>query len=556
MKYTSIIDNTNRPFAIDFGKKNVTANAGLPFLMDRMRRAGFDTSLAEIISRYAPRPRPFYVYDTTEILNQMLGAYFLGRPDFIEVEDLSRDELFRRCMLNRSVASAATLSRFCDRIEQVCRDQQTATLLERDIKFEDLEKTNAARVTNPLFDELLDATLDQAIRLLKKQGHNGWIHVDVDSTPIELFGLQDEGSFDAHYGVHSYLPIFVSINGIPAFVQNAPGAASGAKLMLLHVRHVVTKLKSAFPNAKIVIRGDTGYNNDDLIEAIKAEGCRFLFGCNVSAKKMRLALADEVTTFFAADLYGTLKVPPEVFNRLVPLGGLFEDRLHGPGKRTKTTAYTQDGKFRTCGFLRDFKLKSWSSSRTIAYRLQYSPGFQDIDLRFIQTNLSFQEIEELAGKRGVLKHRALPTQTFEPTSESAKAAIGLYEAVFSDRGQAERLNSEWKSYCLAERCSLKGFFSNSFRLVLALTVMQVFEELRIEMRRREEPRRPETKRGSRKPNRTRAHWAPMRRCGPTIRSIRRNLICVPCEVSVTKTRVTIRSNVSQAWQKRFDILLS
>ena len=131
MKYTSIIDNTNRPLAIDFSKKNVTASAGLPFLMDRMRRAGFDTGLAEIISRYAPRPRPLYTYGTTVQhnlhakvlhLSQQLGAYFLGRPDFIEAENLGKDAIFVRCMRSRSVASASTLSRFCDRVEQVCRD--------------------------------------------------------------------------------------------------------------------------------------------------------------------------------------------------------------------------------------------------------------------------------------------------------------------------------------------------------------------------------------------------------------------------------------------------
>ena len=139
-------------------------------------------------------------------------------------------------------------------------------------------------MTNPRFDELLEATLDQTIRLLRKQGRNEWIIVDVDSTPIELFCLQDEGSFDGHYGVQSYLPIFVSINGIPTFVQNAPGAANGAKLMLVHVRHVIAKLKSSFPNAKIVFRGDTGYINDALIEAIKDEECRFLFGCNTRSR--------------------------------------------------------------------------------------------------------------------------------------------------------------------------------------------------------------------------------------------------------------------------------
>lgn len=77
-----------------------------------------------------------------------------------------------------------------------------------------------------------------------------------------------------------------------------------------------------------------------------------------SLKKLRPALAGEITTFLTANQYGTVKVPLEVFNKLVPMGGLSEEQVQVPGKRTQTTVSTQDGKFRTCGFLRDYKAKS------------------------------------------------------------------------------------------------------------------------------------------------------------------------------------------------------
>lgn len=555
-KYTSTVDNTNRPFAYDHNEKNVTSFGGLPGIMRNMRDGGFSDGIASVLESFVPRPHPLFRYNSKEVIEQLMTAIFVGCPDFSEIKMLAKDELFKRVMPNQSIASASTLSRFFDRVEKVCQFLQNQALIDADRTFDSLGKTDPIRVTNKLFEALNKQTLSQAIRLLHKQGGNETIIVDVDSTPVELSGSQREGFFDAHYGVTSYLPILVLFNGIPAFVQNAPGAANGAKLLLIHVKSILQTLKEAFPQATIVVRGDTGYNNDALIEAIKAEGCKFLFGCNVAANRMKTELINEILTFAAADTYGTVFVPADVISKLLPIGGLWGTEICEPGARCKATSTTTDGKFRACGYLRDYKAKSWTSARILAYRLQYSPTFKDIDIRFIQTNLTPAEALRLGGGRGVSKNRALPSETFEPTEEFATAAIELYEALFSDRGQAERVNTEWKTHCCAARCSLQGFFANSLRMVIALTSLQVFEEYRIKLRRKEQPHKSNTIRRSNKPNRTRAHCAAMRRSGPSVETIRRRIICVPATVRVLATRVHVSTQpLSEIWENRFNVLL-
>lgn len=93
-------------------------------------------------------------------------------------------------------------------------------------------------------------------------------------------------------------------------------------------------------------------------------------------------------------------------------------------------------------------------------------------------------------------------------------------------------------------------------MTITLVVMQIMEELRHALLRREQPHKPLKKRRSRKRNTTRAHCAEKRRYGPTIRFIRQFLICVPAKVHELQTRIVFGlPPMPEAWQRRFEILM-
>ena len=54
---------------------------------------------------------------------------------------------------------------------------------------------------------------------------------------------------------------------------------------------------------------------------------------------LRLAVADGIPSFLTTVPYGTLKVPLEVFSKLIPKVELFEGLVHDPSKQTKMWAY-------------------------------------------------------------------------------------------------------------------------------------------------------------------------------------------------------------------------
>lgn len=554
MQYSNHTDNLNRAIAFEVNQKDVTRFGGLAPLMNRARRSGVPAALARVIDKYTPRNHFNFVYDTEDLINQVLASLAAGMPDFNDVEYLSLDKSFVSALRIPKVASAPTLSRFFSRFEARCKHDQMAALARDKAVLPRLKKTDPRRITTPAIMDLIDFTENEAIRILRKRGDKERFIIDVDSTPVELFGSQHEACYDGHYRCISYLPIFVAINGVPAFVQNAPGAANGAALCLIHIRRLIQKLKESFPGAWILVRGDTGYNNTDLLRIIEDEEVSYILGYNVRPKDLKTKLFKHIAREYASDPNSKICMAKEILAE-IPLSGLFGE-AKPPKRRRKLTSTTAGNKFRCCGFFHNYRAQTWKSPRTVVYRLQFSDQFKEVDARFIQTNLSIEEARAFAKGRGLKKYRALPGESFEQDKVNAEISIEIYEEIFCSRGEDERLNCEWKSSCCASRCSLNGFFANSLRMTITLVIMQIMEELRHALLRREQPYKPLKKRRSQKRNTTRAHCAEKRRFGPTIRLIRQFLICVPAKVRELQSRIVFSlSPMPEAWQRRFEILM-
>ena len=367
MQYSNHTDNLNRAIAFEVNQKDVTRFGGLAPLMNRARRSGVPAALARVIDKYTPRDHFNFVYDTEDLINQVLASLAAGMPDFNDVEHLSMDKSFVSALRISNAASAPTLSRFFARFEEKCKHDRMMALAEVKGVHSRLTKTDPLRITTPAIMDLIDFTENEAIRILKKRGDKEYFIIDVDSTPVELFGNQNEACYDGHYRCISYLPIFVAINGVPAFVQNAPGAANGAALCLIHIRRLIQKLRESFPGARILVRGDTGYNNAELIRIIVEEGVSYILGYNVRPKDLRTKLFRHIAEEYSSDPNSRICMAKEILKE-IPLTGLF-DEVKPPKRRRKLTSTTAGNKFRCCSFFHNYQAKTWKTPRTVVCRL-------------------------------------------------------------------------------------------------------------------------------------------------------------------------------------------
>ena len=539
MHFTSRTTSNNTPLSFDFAGKNVTRFGGLPVALDFLRKHNFFDSFVAVFDELAPRPKPHFQYDNSDLVTQITTSNIAGFSDFHDVDHLKEDPLFKHSVNSAGPASAPTLQRFFDKVQKTCEKQRREKLEGAGLKLEDLpslSKTDPLLIAPEFMVRLNKALLGKSIEILEHRGDTENIIIDIDSTPVELHGNQQHRAYDAHYGINGYLPILITVNNHPAWVQIAPGAANGAALALLHIRTILQTVKTKFPDALVVVRADTGYNNNALIQAIVDENAKFIIGNNACGGKYQTEAVLKEFSETLATHPNIDSIPKQVLQALCPERFELTPAPIGLGDEERV-------KFRSSGLLKNYQPKSWTFARTIAYRLQYNSDFKkngsELNFRFIQTNLNDDEIQRLSNGRGVEKQRSVPEASLETDPVAAHKSIELYEGIFCDRGNDERMNSEWKSSCYASLCSCSGFFANALRMFFSAVSMQAMQLIGCVSMREEDRPTPKKKRRSAKPNVTRAHKARKIFFGPTIRSIREFLIRVPATVTSRKRRIHI-----------------
>lgn len=329
-------------------------------------------------------------YTAAALLDVRLMALLAGKEDLNDMEALVADPGFIMAYGHRKLPSTATLSRFEGAVDE--------GLLEEGNRF------------------LLDMYFHYSPR--KK-----YIFIDIDNTPVPLYGHQENVKYNGHYGCNCYLPLLAFIDGFPIAVFN--GNVDGRKVMVEKLRPIVERIREHNPESIIVLRADSGFNGKELIDLCDELGCYYLIGL---APNNRLkAMLKEWEPEFV-----------DVFRRPPQVGGCL---------------------LRKYGELDDYQAASWSKPRRVIVRDYFDEDRSEWDCRFIQTNIPRQS----DGRCGKLWRCS---------------AYQLYTQLYCQRGTAEKYNQEFKVQAFGDRASSTRFLTNSYRMLLGALCQLCYRVLR------------------------------------------------------------------------------
>jgi hypothetical protein len=104
------------------------------------------------------------------------------------------------------------------------------------------------------------------------------IVLDVDTTDLPLHGQQEGRFFHAYYAHYCYLPlyIFCGAHVLCARLRESPHDASCGSLV--EIRRIVAQIRAAWPEVKIILRGDSGFCRNELMSWGEDHGVDFVFG--------------------------------------------------------------------------------------------------------------------------------------------------------------------------------------------------------------------------------------------------------------------------------------
>ena len=314
-------DISGKIIQADFDGGEVSSDAGLLFLREVERRRGIIRRIADALP---DRRHPSYVtHQLVELLKQRVFQIISGYEDANDCDDLRRDPIVKMA---------------CDRLplsEDDLGSQPTMCRLENAPSRTDLYRLGEA---------LVDIFIDSYKRA--PQG----IILDLDDTGDETHGHQQLRLFNAFHDMYCYMPmhIYEGKSGKLVAAILRPGKRPSGKEIVSILKRIVRKIRDAWPEAGIIIRGDSHYASPEVYDFCEDKELKFVFGLTPQNPmwKETEELRDE-----AKKLHTLHKEPVKLF-----------------------------GEF-------DYQAKSWRKPLRVIYKAEHN--HRGPNTRFIVTNLDY-----------------------------------------------------------------------------------------------------------------------------------------------------------------------
>jgi hypothetical protein len=230
-------------------------------------------------------------HSVQEMISQRVYGLALGYEDINDHEQLRSDPLFSvlagREELEKPLAGKSTLNR---------------------LELGDGREDRYKKITfwKQGIDELLVEVFIESQERSPEQ-----IVLDVDTTDLPLHGQQEGRFFHGYYDSYCYLPLFIFCGEhvlCARLRQSNHDAYAGS---LVEIQRIVKQIRAAWPEVKIVLRGDCGFCRNELMSWCEGNGVEYVLGL---ARNQRLRRIIGGEMWEAAEQWKTTGQPARVFS--------------------------------------------------------------------------------------------------------------------------------------------------------------------------------------------------------------------------------------------------
>ncbi len=323
----------------NFNGGDISSDGGLMLLRQVDRRIGLTRAAAAVLDDARAQER--ITHTLRDMLAQRVYALCAGYEDLNDQDRLRKDSLLQMAVgQTDDLASSPTL----------CRLENRAT------------RAQAIALNRVLIEQFIASYRESPSELI----------LDVDASDVPLHGDQELSQFHGYYDHYCYLPLYVFCGQAMLACVLRPSRIDGARHAAAVIKLLVTRLRQAWPNTDIIVRGDSGFCRQRLIRWCERQQVGYVIGV---ARNKRL-----------------------------------HQRVMVEERRLRTAFETTQVKQRHIGEFR-YAAESWNIARRIITRLEY--GMLGANPRFVVTNLTHDAVylyEQLYCQRGEALNRIKETQ--------------------------------------------------------------------------------------------------------------------------------------------------
>jgi hypothetical protein len=258
-----------RRIEANFAGGSVSSDGGLMLLRQADRRLGLTKALDAALPD--PRNPVLIVHRQIDLLRQRIYGLAAGYEDLNDHDTLRNDLLWQTAVERDSeLASSPTLCRLENRADRQSAWQFHKVLVEQFI---------ASHKSAP--SELV---------------------LDFDATDDRVHGNQEGRFFHGYYGDFCFLPLYVFCGEQLLVAYLRPSNIDAAKHSAAVLKLLVKRLRTAWPQVKITMRGDSGFCRRRLLNWCERNGVHYIVGLakNTRLNALTASLQAEAKERFAA----------------------------------------------------------------------------------------------------------------------------------------------------------------------------------------------------------------------------------------------------------------
>ena len=245
-----------RKVEAEFSGGEVTSDGGMVLIRGIDRRLGLTAAVAQVLED--PREPGKITHTALDLVRQRVYGLVAGYEDLNDHDTLRHDPGFQTAVeRDEALASSPTLCRF-----EQWGDRRTAWELHRML----VEQFIASQRSAPA--ELM---------------------LDFDGTDDPVHGKQVGSFFHKYYDGYCFLPLYVFCGDQLLVSYLRPGNSDGAKHAWPILALLVRRLRQAWPDVRIIFRGDGGFCRPQLMRWCERKKVEYVIGLAKNAVLRRKA---------------------------------------------------------------------------------------------------------------------------------------------------------------------------------------------------------------------------------------------------------------------------
>ncbi|MGE5305975.1 MAG: IS1380 family transposase [Alphaproteobacteria bacterium] len=332
-----------------FDGGTISSDAGGVLLREVERRCGILKRVAGCFRDYREAER--IEHSVEGLIKQRVYAIALGYEDLND-HDRLRYDVVMGLLCEKSDPSGG------DRVRQ--RDQGKAiagksTLNRLELTPQGANENSRYKKIVAQGEQIDDVMVDICIESQVEAPAE--VVLDVDATDDPLYGKQEGRFFHGYYAEYCYLPLYIFWGEHLLCARLRQASVDPANGVVEELERIVKKLRQAWPQARIIVRGDSGFCRDEIMRYCEQnEKMDYVLGL---AKNSRLNKEIEAEMAQAQELHKSTGAAARVF---------------------------KDFRYRT--------RKSWSRERRVVGKAEYLA--KGANPRFVVTSIASEEKEARA----------------------------------------------------------------------------------------------------------------------------------------------------------------